>query len=125
MSKLIYAANISLDGFLEDATGSFDWSTRRCTRSGTSTSATSARRSTGDACTRRCGCGRTMTDEPPWSVSTPRSGVTPTRSVYSSSLTDASTTRTRIERQIDPEAVGRLEETSDADLSIGRRGDRG
>ncbi|MHB1009621.1 MAG: hypothetical protein ACYC1E_10385 [Propionibacteriaceae bacterium] len=66
-----------------------------------------------------------MTDEPPWSVSTPRSGVTPTRSVYSSSLTDASTTRTRIERQIDPEAVGRLEETSDADLSIGRRGDRG
>jgi dihydrofolate reductase len=26
MSKLIYAANISLDGFLEDETGSFDWS---------------------------------------------------------------------------------------------------
>ena len=26
MGKLIYAANISLDGFLEDETGSFDWS---------------------------------------------------------------------------------------------------
>ena len=26
MGRLIYAANISLDGFLEDETGSFDWS---------------------------------------------------------------------------------------------------
>jgi len=26
MGKLIYAANISLDGFLEDETGSFSWS---------------------------------------------------------------------------------------------------
>jgi len=26
MGKLIYAANISLDGYLEDETGSFDWS---------------------------------------------------------------------------------------------------
>ena len=26
MGKLIYAANTSLDGFLEDETGSFDWS---------------------------------------------------------------------------------------------------
>jgi dihydrofolate reductase len=26
MGKLIYAANISLDGFLEDETGLFDWS---------------------------------------------------------------------------------------------------
>ncbi len=26
MGKLIYAANTSLDGYLEDATGSFDWS---------------------------------------------------------------------------------------------------
>ena len=27
MAKLIYATNTSLDGFTEDATGSFDWST--------------------------------------------------------------------------------------------------
>ena len=26
MGKLIYAANTSLDGYLEDETGSFDWS---------------------------------------------------------------------------------------------------
>ncbi|MDH6238359.1 dihydrofolate reductase family protein [Cryobacterium sp. CG_9.6] len=26
MGKLIYAANISLDGYLEDENGSFDWS---------------------------------------------------------------------------------------------------
>lgn len=38
--------------------------------------------------------------------------------VYSSSLTDVSTARTRIERQFEPEAVRRLEATSDSDLSI-------
>jgi len=26
MGQLIYAANVSLDGFLEDETGAFDWS---------------------------------------------------------------------------------------------------
>jgi hypothetical protein len=26
MGKLIYAANTSLDGYVEDRTGSFDWS---------------------------------------------------------------------------------------------------
>jgi dihydrofolate reductase len=51
-----------------------------------------------------------------------RSGVTPVRSVYSSSLTDLSTARTRIERQFELEAVRQLKETSGSDLSIGGAG---
>ena len=39
--------------------------------------------------------------------------------VYSTSLAEVSTARTRIERTFDPEAVRRLKEASDADLSIG------
>ena len=42
--------------------------------------------------------------------------------VYSTSLTDVSTARTRIERQFEPEAVRRLKETSGSDLSIGGAG---
>ncbi len=38
--------------------------------------------------------------------------------VYSSSLADVSTARTRIE-QFEPEAVGRLKETAGSDVSIG------
>jgi len=41
---------------------------------------------------------------------------------YSSSLTEVSTARTRIERQFEPEAVRRLKETSGSDLSIGGAG---
>ena len=42
--------------------------------------------------------------------------------VYSTSLADVSTARTRIERQFEPEAVRRLKETSGSDLSIGGAG---
>jgi dihydrofolate reductase len=39
--------------------------------------------------------------------------------VYSSTLEDVSTARTRLERQSEPDAVRKLKETSDSDLSIG------
>jgi dihydrofolate reductase len=39
--------------------------------------------------------------------------------VYSTTLTDVSTPRTRLERAFDPVAVARLKEESDRDLSIG------
>ncbi|NTW40657.1 MAG: deaminase, partial [Cellulomonadaceae bacterium] len=42
--------------------------------------------------------------------------------VYSTTLTEVSTARTRIERQFDPVAVRRLKETSGRDLSIGGAG---
>lgn len=42
--------------------------------------------------------------------------------VYSTSPTDVSTARTRIERQFEPEKVRRLKETTGSDLSIGGAG---
>jgi dihydrofolate reductase len=42
--------------------------------------------------------------------------------VYSSSLPEVSTARTRIERRFEPEAVRRLKESSSSDLSIGGAG---
>ncbi|GHF56193.1 dihydrofolate reductase [Amycolatopsis bartoniae] len=39
--------------------------------------------------------------------------------VYSRTLTEPRTTRTRIEREFDPEAVRKLKEQSDTDLAIG------
>ena len=65
-----------------------------------------------------------LTNGPRWSAGTPGSRRDADKVVYSTSLTDVSTARTRIERQFEPEAVRRLKETSGSDLSIGGR-DRG
>jgi dihydrofolate reductase len=127
MGKLIYAANVSLDGFLEDAEGSIDWSVpdhsvldfwnEHERNIGTSL------------------YGRRMyetmrvwedddwlSDEPPVIREYARIWRDADKIVYSTTLTEASTARTRIERQFEPEAVRRLKESSTADLSIGGAG---
>lgn len=124
MGTLVYAANISLDGFLEDETGAFDWSVpdedvhafwnEHERHIGTSL------------------YGRRMyetmrvwerddwlTDEPPVVREYAEIWRDADKVVYSSSLAEVTTARTRIERRFEPEAVRRLKETSDADLSIG------
>ena len=124
MGKLIYAANISLDGFLEDETGAFDWSVPD-----------EELHAFWNEHERDIGTslyGRRMyetmrvwedddwlADEPP--VVREYAGIwrDADKVVYSTSLTDVTTARTRIERQFDPEAVRRLKEGSASDLSIG------
>jgi dihydrofolate reductase len=127
MGKLIYAANISLDGFLEDETGSFDWSVP-----GADVHAfwNEHERHIGTSL-----YGRRMyetmrvwesdewlTDEP--AVVCEYAGIwrDTDKIVYSTSLTEVSTARTRIERHFQPEAVRALKETSGPDLSIGGAG---
>ena len=124
MGALIYAANTSLDGFLEDDTGSFDWSApaedvhafwnERERRIGTSLYG----RRIYEAM-RVWETDDWLTDEPP--VVREYAGIwrDTDKVVYSTSLAEVSTARTRIERTFDPEAVRRLKEASDADLSIG------
>ena len=127
MGKLIYAANTSLDGYLEDETGSFDWSVpdeevhafwnEHERHIGTSL------------------YGRRMyetmrvwedddwlTDHPP--VVREYAGIwrDADKVVYSTSLTEVSTARTTIEREFEPEAVRALKESSGSDLSIGGAG---
>ncbi|MDC5696049.1 dihydrofolate reductase family protein [Intrasporangium calvum] len=124
MGKLIYAANISLDGFLEDEAGAFDWSVPA-----------EAVHAFWNEHERHIGTslyGRRMyetmavwerddwlADEPPVVREYAEIWRDADKVVYSSSLTDVTTARTRIERQFEPEAVRRLKEDSDADLSIG------
>ncbi len=127
MGKLIYTANISLDGFLEDETGSFDWSVpdedvhafwnEHERHIGTSLYGRRMYETM-----RVWESDDWLTNEPP--VVREYAGIwrEADKVVYSTSLTDVPTARTRIERQFEPEAVRRLKETSDSDLSIGGAG---
>lgn len=124
MGRLIYAANTSLDGYLEDEAGSFDWSVpddevhafwnEHERRIGTSLYG------------RRMYETMKVWEDDDWLAGEPavvRDYATIWRDtdkvVYSSTLEAVSTARTRIERRFDPEAVRRLKEESDADLSVG------
>jgi len=124
MGKLIYAANTSLDGYLEDESGAFDWSVpdeevhafwnEHERRIGTSL------------------YGRRMyetmrvwedddwlTDEPAVVREYADIWRDTDKVVYSTTLDAVSTARTRIERRFEPEAVRRLKAGSSADVSVG------
>src|SRR4051794_30510007 len=124
MGKLIYAANISLDGYLEDESGSFDWSVpdeevhafwnEHERHIGTSLYG------------RRMYETMRVWESDDWLTTEPAvvreyAGIwrDADKVVYSSTLKEVSTARTRIERRFEPEAVRRLKQTSSSDLSIG------
>ena len=127
MGKLIYAANISLDGFLEDETGSFYWSVPdeevhafwNEHERGIGTSLYGRRMY---ETMRVWGSDDWLTDEPAVVRDYAQIWRDTDKVVYSSYLAEVSTARTRIERHFEPEAVRRLKETSSADLSIGGAG---
>lgn len=124
MGKLSYAANVSLDGYLEDEAGSFDWS-----------EPDEEVHAFWNDHERQIGIslyGRRMYEtmrvweDDDWLQGEPavvreyadiwRAGE---KVVYSTTLTEVSTARTRIERQFDPDGVRRLKESSAPNLSIG------
>ena len=127
MGKLIYAANISLDGFLEDEAGAFDWSVPDAEvhafwneherRIGTSLYGRRMYETM-----RVWESDDWLTHEPPVVREYAEIWRNTDKVVYSTSLTEVSTARTRIEREFEPEAVRRLKEHSGADLSIGGAG---
>ena len=124
MGKLIHAANTSLDGYLEDETGSFDWSVpddevhaywnEHERRIGTSLYG------------RRMYETMRVWEDDDWLADEPDvvreyAGIWrgTDKVVYSTTLQDVSTARTRIERQPEPDAVRQLKAASTPDLSIG------
>ncbi len=127
MGKLIYAANVSLDSFLEDETGSFDWFVPD-----------EDVHAFWNEHERHIGMslyGRRMyqtmrvwesddwlTNEPPVVREYAAIWRDSDKVVYSTSLANVSTARTRIERHFEPEVIRALKETSDSDLSIGGAG---
>ncbi len=124
MGKLVYAANASLDGYVEDEQGAFDfavpddevhafWNEHE---RGVGTSLYG----------RRLYETMRVWEDDDWLAGEPavvREYAEIWRDadkvVYSTTLDAVSTARTRIERQLDPAAVRRLKETSAADLSVG------
>ena len=124
MGKLIYIANVSLDGYIEDSHGNLDWTTpddevfafitdllrssgtylygRRMyeTMAVWETDSTLAARS---SLTARCAKVWQAAD----------------KVVYSSSLAAPSTANTRVERHFDPSAVRHLKAAATRDLLVG------
>ena len=122
MAKLIYIINTSLDGYIEDASGSIDWS--------------DPDEETHDFFSdliRPVGVylyGRRMYDmmyvwqSPPaeWPQAMQdfaRVWQEADKIVYSRTLEHAVTPRTRIEREFDPEALRELKASADRDIAIG------
>jgi dihydrofolate reductase len=124
MATLIYATNASLDGYIEDETGSFDWSTP-----------SEELHAFYNDLIRGVGTflyGRRLyetmavweTDESLAAQSDlladfARSWQDADKIVYSTTLESAPTARTRIEKVFDPAAVDRLKESAARDLAIG------
>ena len=103
MPKLIYQAIASLDGYVEDKQGNFDWA-----------EPDGEVHAFVNELARQIGTylyGRRTDYGEIWRAAE--------KIVYSRNLETVSSARTRIERNLDPESVRRLKETSKADITIG------
>jgi dihydrofolate reductase len=124
MAKLIYSAIASLDGFIEDESGKFDWA---APDEEVHAFVNELERPIGTYL-----YGRRMYETMVFWESPPDVGAEPPafrdfaeiwqkadKIVYSKTLQTVSSSRTRIEREFDPEAVQHLKTTADADLTVG------
>jgi dihydrofolate reductase len=124
MAKLIYAAIASLDGYVEDTDGSFDWATPD---EDLHAFVNELERPIGTYL-----YGRRMyetmvfwetagaePDEPAVFSDYAEIWRVAEKIVYSRTLEAVSSARTRIERELDPDAVRQLKQTSGADIAIG------
>ena len=124
MAKLIYAALTSLDGFVADASGNFDWANPDAE---VHTFVNDLERPIGTHL-----YGRRMyevlvawesddilVDQPPFYRDFATIWRAADKIVYSRSLQAVSSARTRIEREFDPAAIRKLKVTAERDLTIG------
>jgi dihydrofolate reductase len=124
MAKLIYTATTSLDGYVKDASDSFDWA---APSEEVHAYINDLERPVGTYLYGR----RLYETMRAWEKIGAEPGQAPVmydyaniwtsaeKVVYSSTLDAASTARTRIERSFDPDAVRALKRQSATDLSIG------
>ena len=122
MAKLIYSAITSLDGYVEDQHGGFGWAEPD---EEVHTFANDFERPIGTHL-----YGRRMYETMVFWETASTSGEPPAfrdyaelwratdKIVYSRTLETASSARTRIERDFDPEAVRRLKESAERDLAV-------
>jgi dihydrofolate reductase len=122
MAKLIYTGITSLDGYIADREGNFDWS---APDEEVHTFINEKEQLVGTYL-----LGRRMyevmvwwetlplDDEPPAIRDFARIWKDADKVVYSTTLDTVSSTRTRIERDFDPAAVRQLKETADRDIAV-------
>ncbi|HVA74593.1 MAG TPA: dihydrofolate reductase family protein [Acidimicrobiales bacterium] len=124
MAKLVYVANVSLDGYVEDVDGRFDWTEPS---DEVFSFITDLVRPVGT-----CLYGRRMYESMAlWEVDPTMAAQSEPRAdfarvwqaadkiVYSTTLHAVSTTRLRIERRFDPDPVRRLKASAASDVTIG------
>jgi dihydrofolate reductase len=122
MSKLIYITNTSLDGYVEDETGAFDWVnpdqmfgfiTELLRPIGTYLYGRRLHE------TMAYWDAAVIVDYPPERRDFARVWQKAEKIVFSRTLTGATTRNTRVERDFDPEAIRKLKRESERDISIG------
>jgi len=123
MAKLIYTAITSLDGYIEDDTGRFDWAEPDAE---VHSFVNDLERPVGTHLYGRrmyetMAVWQTVGDEPGLPAAEADFAEVwraLDKVVYSRTLDAVSTPRTRLEREFDPEAVRRMKETADRDISV-------
>jgi dihydrofolate reductase len=127
MAKLIYSAITSLDGYVADQDGGFDWA---APDEEVHAFVNDLERTVGTYLYGRrmyevmafWETAHTLPDEPAVMEDYAAIWQAADKVVYSRSLEAVSTSRTRLERDFDPEAVRQLKASADRDLSIGGPG---
>jgi dihydrofolate reductase len=127
MAKLIYSTLASLDGYVADADGNFEWASPDEEVHGF---VNDLEREVGTYLYGRrmyetMAVWETMDAQPDLSPAVAdyaRIWQAADKIVYSTTLAETSSERTRIERAFDPEAVRRLKATAERDLTVGGPG---
>ena len=124
MAKLIYSVIASLDGYVEDEGGKFDWA---APDEEVHTFFNDLEREVGTYLYGRrmyevmtyWETAHTLPDRPPFILDYADIWRAADKVVYSKTLEAVTTARTRIEREFDREAVRRLKASADSDISVG------
>ncbi|HEY8769763.1 MAG TPA: dihydrofolate reductase family protein [Thermoleophilaceae bacterium] len=124
MAKLIYSAITSLDGYMEDEDGNFDWS---APDDEVHAFVNDLERPVGTYLYGRrmyevmtyWESAHTVDNQPPVMQDFAELWQAADKVVYSRTLEAVSSARTRIERDFDPEAVRRLKASAERDLTVG------
>ena len=124
MAKLIYSAITSLDGYVADEDGNFDWA---APDEEVHSFVNDLERSVGTYLYGRLmydvmaywESANTVADQPPVVRDFAEIWQAADKIVYSKTLETASSKRTRIEREFDPEAVGQMKASAGRDVTVG------
>jgi dihydrofolate reductase len=124
VAKLIYSVIASLDGYIEDESGRFDWAKPS---EEAHAFVNDLERPVGTHLYGRrmyetmvyWETAHTFPDAPSYILDYAKIWQAADKVVYSRTLDAASSARTRIERDFDPEAIRELKEAADRDLTVG------